>query len=773
VNVLDFKLWRDIRGHAGLLFTVIATIAIGAGSFIGLLSAQRIDLKKVPLTALPRLARTPGIAAVESRVTFDVLLDMPNMVEPVTGRLISMPAQGFDRVINGVHLVRGSGFSDKRNEEVIVSESFAQAHHLEPGDRLEMILNRRLQSFVIVGMAISPEFIYTVQRFSGFAPDPMHFGILYVKDSHAREILGFKDAANQIVGQIVPGYEQDVDFLLEQVDQQLAPYGVFATTPRRLQASHRFISDEIRNLGNSATIMPSIFLLVAVLVLNVLMSRFAQGQRTIIGTLKAIGYSSRLIVEHYLSFGLVVGLAGGALGLLVGLGLAHFQMLLYKDLFHFPTLLFQGYPDLMLGGLGISIGFALLGTAKGVSEVLHLHAAEAMRPKPPDRGGAIVLERVQFLWKRLSFRTHIALRGMFRNHGRSLTAVVCAMLATAIMFTALSLYDSLSYLVDYQFERVNHSDIDLTLRDARNLGALYDVRNLPGVQRAEPVFAMAADLRLGRASRRVSITGLDREHQLTTPLDERDQPIAIPPTGLLLSEKLAELLAAKVGDRVELIPVLGQRLPREVPVAAIAREYMGANAYADIGYLSRLVNEPVITNHIQLTVETSRLNDLYAAVKHLPDVSGVTVRQQIKANIVGTLLRTMMITLAMVVLFAGLIAFGSILNASLIEIADRTRDISTFRVLGYRPLQVAGIFFRVNAVVFAAGLVLGVPVGYWMVLMIARVYNTEMFRMPVMLSGRVALLAMGLALGFTGIAQWFVYSQIRRLDWLEGIKVKE
>jgi putative ABC transport system permease protein len=792
MSTLDHKLGRDLRSNAGILCTVVAIIAVGIGAFTGLLSTQRIlrnsqsdyyrqyrfadfwiDLKKMPLTAVQQIAAISGVAAVEPRVVFDVILDMPAKPEPVTGRLISVPPRGFDRVINGVHLIRGSGFSDNRDEEVIIGEPFAQAQGLQPGDRLEMILNRRKESFVIVGTAISPEYIYVVQSYASLAPDPEHFGILYVKENYAREILGFKDAANELVGQLAPGHEQDVDLVLDQADRRLAPFGVLSAISRRLQPSNRFISDEIRSLGVTAMIMPSIFLFVAVLVLNVLMSRFAQSQRTIIGTLKAIGYSNWQIVEHYLSFGLIIGLAGGLVGIGLGLSIARGLIQLYVGFFQFPTFLYKVYPDLLLAGLLISIAFAVAGTAKGVWRVLQLHPAEAMRPRPPERGGAIVLERVQLLWKRLGFRTHIALRSLLRNYGRTLTAVICAMLAVAIIFAALSMHHAMYYLVDYQFERIRHSDVDLALRDARGLDALFEARRLPGVQYAEPVFALAADMRLGRAARRMSITGLVADHRLTTPLDDHMRPIEIPPAGLVISEKLAEVLEARAGDVLDLTPVLGPRLPRHVPVVSVVHEYMGLSAYADMGYLNRLMDEPPALNLIQLAVEPTRARDLYRAVKDLPDVSGVSVRSQMKVNIVNTILRTMIFSITLIVLFAGIIAFGSILNASLIEIADRTRDVSTFRVLGYRPLQVAGIFFRENALLFGVGLVLGIPFGYLMVHVIARVYNTELFRMPVIFSDRIVLLAAGYAFSFVLVAQWFVFRQIRRLDWLEGIKVKE
>jgi putative ABC transport system permease protein len=405
--------------------------------------------------------------------------------------------------------------------------------------------------------------------------------------------------------------------------------------------------------------------------------------------------------------------------------------------------------------------------------VLQLHPAEAMRPRPPERGGAIVLERIQPLWKRLGFRTHIALRSLFRNYGRTLTAIICAMLAVAIIFAALTMHHAMYYLVDYQFERIHHSDVDLVLRDARGQEALFEARRLPGVQYAEPVFGLAADIRLGRAARRMSITGLVADHRLTTPLDDRMRPIEIPPAGLVLSEKLAEVLGARAGDVLELTPVLGPRLPKQARVVSIGHEYMGLSAYADAGYLNRLMDEPPALNSLQLAVEPTRLRDLYRAIRELPDVSTVGVRSQTKVNIVQTILRSMIFSITLIVVFAGIIAFGSILNASLIEIADRTRDVSTFRVLGYRPLQVAGIFFRENVLIFGVGLVLGIPFGYLMVHIIARVYNTELFRMPVIFSGRIVLLAAGYALLFVLVAQWFVFRQIRKLDWLEGIKIKE
>ena len=173
---LDRKLLRELRRTPGLLLAIASIITIGVMMFVymrstfynlntaksqyyaqGRMADFWIDVKKAPLTAVRRVGELPGVAAIEPRVVFDVILDLPEVVRPLTGRLISMPADGWERTINGICLVRGSGFSHDRNEEVILGEEFAKEHQLSPGDRVDMILGGKHESFVIVGTAISPE----------------------------------------------------------------------------------------------------------------------------------------------------------------------------------------------------------------------------------------------------------------------------------------------------------------------------------------------------------------------------------------------------------------------------------------------------------------------------------------------------------------------------------------------------------------------------------------------------------------------------------------
>jgi putative ABC transport system permease protein len=431
------------------------------------------------------------------------------------------------------------------------------------------------------------------------------------------------------------------------------------------------------------------------------------------------------------------------------------------------------YPRLWGLGIAISVLFAVAGTAKGVWKVLRLHPAEAMRPRPPERGSAMFLERFGGLWRRLSFRTHIALRSLARNPGRTATGVIACTLAGAIIMTGLIMRDSVWFMVDFQFDYVAHSDVDVGLRDERSLEALAEAQALPGVDYAEPVLGLVCDVRHGTQARRMSVTGLWPGRRLLTPMREDLRAIAIPEDGVVLSRKLAEILGAGVGDRLELRPVRGRRETVAVPVRSVVDSFLGLDCYADLRYLSGLVGEYEAMNSVQMLVDPSRRNELYAALKQLPNIQSVSVRANARANIQDTLVRSLNFSLSILIGFAGVIALGSMLNAALIEIADRTRDIATFRVLGYDAGAIAGIFLRQAGILLVVGLVLAMPVAYVLVHLLALAYNTELFRLPVLIRPGTVLMSCAVMAVFAAVSQFVVYRQVRGLDWLEGIKIKE
>jgi putative ABC transport system permease protein len=637
-----------------------------------------------------------------------------------------------------------------------------------------VLLDGRRQRLYVVGTAISSEFVYQLAPGS-FIPEPGNYGTLYVKERFAAETLDYDGACNEIVGLLTPGARERPDAVLDEIERRLEPYGVFTTTPRRLQGSHQIVSDEIAQLRVTAVVLPAIFLAVAALVLNILMSRLAEQQRTTVGTLKAIGYSDRRLLRHYLSYGTVVGAAGGLVGAGAGYGLAQGMTEMYRFYFELPRLENRVIAGVYLAGVALAVAFAVLGTLRGVRAIVRLAPAEAMRARPPARGGAIALERFGRLWRRLGFRWQIALRSVWRSRWRTLASVFAAAMGSMLLLTTFFFMRSIDVLLEFQFEKVLRSDVDVAFRDECDGGALLEARRLPGVDHAEPLLLVPCEFGRGHRTKRAGILGVRADARLTVPHDRSGRRVPIPEQGLLMSRTLARLLDVEAGETVTVTPIRGLRRPTPVPVRRIVDGYLGMDTYADYDWLNRLVGERDAVSSVQL--ETRRGVEprlaLLRELKRLPAVQGFSDIRRTKANLVETLFDWMYYSVGVLVGLAAVIFFGSILTTSLIALAEREREVATLLVLGYERRQVGGIFLRESMLTNVVGAVLGLPLGYWLCFVVVLANQREAYRLPMVATPGSAALTVAFAVLFTWTAHRLVQRAIDRLDWLEAINAKE
>ena len=792
MSVLDRKLARELRTSGGLLAAITSIMAVGVACYVALgfsyenlASAKReyyaqcrmadfaVEVKKAPLAELAALEKLPGVLEIRSRIQFFATVNLERVEEPLNGIVLSLPDRR-EPVINDIVLRRGGYFTAVRDNEVIVNDAFARRQGLYPGQWVHLLLNNRRQELFIVGTAVSSEFTYLVGP-GAITPDPEHLGVFYLKQSFAEDIFDFDGAANQILGRLAPNVRERPEEVLRMAELHLAPYGVFTTVPQKEQPSNRFLTNEIQGLEAFGVIDPAIFLSVAALVLNVLMTRLTEQQRVVVGTLKALGYLDRQVFAHFLKFGLAVGLLSGVLGAGLGYWISGGMTALYRKFFEFPMLETRFYADTFAKGMAISLVCSLLGSVHGARAVLKLEPAEAMRPKPPARGGAIWLERFRGLWSRLSFGWRMTLRNVVRHRFRTAAGMFAAAMGASLMVNALMLVDETHYMIDFQFNQVQHSDIDLAFKDERGAAALDEARRLPGVDYAEPVFDVACTFVNGSQLRKGGITGLDPRARLTIPRDAAGRPLRIPSAGLTMNRKMAELLHLEHGDTVTIHPVKGLRQPHEVPVAEINDAYLGLAVYADIHYLSRLVREEFAVTGVQLSVNPTREArlELFRELKRLPALQAVTSRADTIANVVDTLVKNQQVFIFLLVMFAGVIFFDSVLNSSLIGLAEREREVATLLVLGYTERQVGGLFLRESLLVNTLGTLVGLPLGYLLNVGIAIAYDTEMFRIPVTDPRMIFLESLAIGTAFALAAHAVVQRTIWRMNWLEALKTKE
>jgi len=520
--------------------------------------------------------------------------------------------------------------------------------------------------------------------------------------------------------------------------------------------------------------MPTTFLVVAALVLNVLIGRLVAQQRTVIGTLKALGYSSGSVTRHYLAYGAVIGSAGGVAGLLLGWGIQVGLVMLYRQFYTLPSIEAHPYPDILFLGFSISVAVAVLGTIRGVRFAAGLAPAEAMRPPPPEKGGKVLPERIPAFWQPLPFRWKMILRAVFRNPFRSLVSALASTISTALIVMALCNVDALIYLMNYQFEKVSHEDSSVSLRDPKGRRSVAELGTLPSVSTTEPQLSVTCDVSNGPYRKRMGVTGLPPRNRLCTPLDRDGRPIVVPEAGLVLSKKLAEILHARPGDSVRLRPLIARRQEVTAPVVGTVDTFLGLSAYADIGYLSRLLGESWVANVILSdSFAGSRRATFMNALKERPSVMGIGERTRSLTQMEETFGRNMGMMISIMVLFAGLIAFGSVLNAALVSLSERQREVGTLRVLGYTPRQVSAIFSGESYLLNVAGIALGLCAGIGMAHLLSRAYNTELYRFPVVIYPSRLAISAAIMLVFITLAQFIVYRLIRKLEWLEVLKIRE
>ena len=275
---LDRKAVRNLLQMKGQFLAIALVIACGVAAFVMSLSTlstlkrnqaeyyaryRFADLfarvTRAPVTVIERISEIPGVAKAVPRILSDVTLDLEDLPEPAIGRLISIPENELPG-LNGLHLRMGRYIEPNRSGEVIVSEAFADAHSLKPGDSLRAVLNGRERTLSIVGVAISPEFIFQIRE-GDVLPDDKRFGVLWMGQTDLAAAFDMQGAFNNLAVSVSSAANQRE--IIRQIDLILEPYGCLGAYDRDDHSSHRYIRDEMAQLRSMARVGPSIFLSVA------------------------------------------------------------------------------------------------------------------------------------------------------------------------------------------------------------------------------------------------------------------------------------------------------------------------------------------------------------------------------------------------------------------------------------------------------------------------------------------------------------------------------
>lgn len=726
------------------------------------------SLKRAPLSLEARIAAIPGVDAVETRVVAEVTLDVPGMAEPATGRLVSLPERGRPR-LNDLVLRRGRWIDPTRPDEALVSEMFAEAHGFEPGDRVGAIINGRRRWLAIVGVALSPEYVYAI-RPGEMVPDKRQFGIFWMDRRALGSAFDMEGGFNDVALDVSRG--ASVAEVIAALDRLLEPYGGRGAIPRSLQISEWTLDNELKQLQTFGFLIPFIFLGVAAFILNVALARALALQRQQIAALKALGYANLQLAWHYIKWGLVIAGIGALAGVGLGAWLGSYLITIYNQFFRFPALDYHLSGGVAVASFVGSLVVAALGAQSAVRRAVRIPPAEAMRPEPPARYRRSVLERPTRRF-RPTLVTRMVLRNLERQPVRTSISVLGVAFAVAVLFVGLAFIDVMDVLMHQQFDVAMRQDATISFVEPRDGSAVYAVERLPGVLDVEPMRNVPVRLRAGNRSRTLAITGLPEDPRLNRVVDREGRPVPLPPGGLVLSKMLADILGVAAGDSLQVEVLEGSRPVRQVPIAATVDDSMGLQAYMRIDSVRRLMREGDTVSGAAVTLDPAADQRFYRSVKAVPAVAAVSLRQVMLQNFRDTLAQNMNLQIFFNVFFAGIIAFGVVYNSARVSLSERERELASLRVLGFTRAEISLILLGELAVVTLAALPVGGAIGYALGVLIMIGFNNEVYRLSFTATPSTMAWAFLIVIAAAFLSGLVVRRRLDRLDLVGVLKTRE
>lgn len=780
MTALQTKLWRDLTRLRAQVITIAVVVAIGVAGFVGMFAVhdslkssrdafyrdnRLADLfagvKRAPVSLGERIEAIPGVAQVQLTVAYDAQVDLPGVLQPVTGRFIGLDLSRVHAGRQGLNALtlRAGRWPERDGQlEALVSDRFAAARNLKPGDVVHAIFNGRLERVHLVGTAVSPEYVFASQ---GGAPDDTSFGIWWIDGQRMTEAFDMQGAFNQVSLRLHGGVaEQPV---LTALDRLLEPYGSVGAVGRDRQLSTKIVSDELSQLKVMGTVLPSIFLAVAMFILNVVLSRQVATQRSQIAALKALGYSDEAIAWHYIQLALVIA----GLGVVAGLGLSQLigrgMLSLYDEVFRFNRLAYATDAGLVLLSALIAALAAAAGTWTAIHAVVRLRPAQAMLPPAPPAYTATLMERLG-LGRFLSTGARMVVRNLERRPLRAAFTVTGISLAVALQISGAFWLDAIDHIVDVQFRQVQQGDVLVNFHRPVPVDAVSDLQRLPGVIDAEVYRTESVKISLRGTTKDTAVMALRGNARLMRLVDEHRGALSLPPDGVVLSALLANELGARVGDRVQIRFRLWSQRTVDVTVVDIAHTMFGQLLYMNLDTLNRLAGDGDGVADAALQVDPQAMDAFWSAVKTAPLINSVFDKASTMAEFNHRTQRNMGVFSGILTLFAVAMAVGIIYNAARISLSERAWELASLRVLGMTRAEVS---------VLLLALPIGALLGWGLASLMMRLMSSDAIDFPVVIEPSTYASAALIVLAAGVVSALLVRRQIDRLDLVSVLKVRE
>ena len=779
---IDIMLVRMI-GHSKSQFAAVLTIIIIGIATYAALNMTAVNMNNtvetyykeksfpdlflqtasVPGQEVEQLGEIEGVRAVLGRIVIDLPMITDNENERVNLRLIT--TTGEDE-LNRSTLLKGKLISDSDDEAMLIQQ-FANARGIEPGDEIRIQIGGVQRRLEVVGIVANPEYIYLMENAQSIMPDEKNFGVCYVTEEFGQQATGLTGSFNEVL----IGYEENADeeALIDDVEDALDVYGIKQTIKKKDQFSSAIVDQELTQLGTMANTIPILFLLVAGLILMMMLSRLVKRDRIKIGVLKAMGYRNGQVLLHYVKYALLAGISGGLIGSILGMALAGGLTRMYLGYFNIPLLRVDFYYSYLGYSMLLSAGFCALSGILGARGVLKIAPADAMRSDAPKAGKRILLERIPFFWKRLSFSNKMVSKNLFRNKKRTLFVLTGVSLTYAMLLYTATMPSVIDQMMNEHFTEFQKMDYNITFANPVPHHAVRDMEHLIDADYVEGKLEYPFELTNGNKKQAVNVIGLAEDTSFYNFRDKSGEAVSIPSRGMLISDNLSKALAVEKGDLVLVKSYIPGREDVYLQVKGVIRQTLGMNAYMNIDSMGSVLLEKKVINGVYADSKDPLINEKLIRASNVATIMSV---EKIR-SIYDEYMTMMILSIGTMIIFSGILGFCIVYNATIVSLGEREMEFSSLRVLGFSKMEIFFMIVRENGIIMILGILFGIPAGKIMSVYSSQAFSTDLYSIEMNPTISAMAAACIYTMGFVLLAQLATYWKIRKLDFLQALKNRE
>ncbi|WP_291516053.1 ABC transporter permease [Bdellovibrio sp. ArHS] len=785
MKALSRKLQRDISSLRIQIITMAVLLACGTAilvaswsSYVTLKKAQTIyyeqyhfpdvfaELVKAPKSVVESLKNIQGIDHFEDRIILDALIDLPDLQEPAVGRLISFTEYS---VLNKIHLKKGRFPEPGTIPEVIVHESFASAHRIQPGGQISLQIKGQKKIFKVSGIGISPEYVYALSPLVPF-PDDLHFGILWVDKKELSRLGDMQDSFNNIVASVKK--TDDVDSVRLKIDQLLAVYGSTGSYDRSKQISNMFIEDEIRQQRSMSIVVPAIFIIVSTFILYTVLSRLISLHRAQIATLKSLGYTSFSLALYYLKLVSIILFLGIVPALVFAYGIGQWYAYLYARYFHFPSIDFSLSPQAVV--IGTLAGFLPGWIASSISlfKVFTLQPAEAMRPPAPAKFSQSVFEK----WQLLQFKdiqTKMILRNVLAKPWRTFLSILGVSAAIGILINGSFWTDMVDFMVQRQFRESSHEDMEISFLHPRKEDVIQELARIKGVYLIEGLRTAPVKMTYKNIEKITVINSRENADSLRPMIDKEGMHLQPKENQVILSQYFNKKYGIKVGDTVYFELTDRSKPKFSAVVGGFIEDVVGASVYANKSDLHRWLSEQPNINTVYLKVDPRWNNEVYIKLKEFPEVASIGVRKLLLESFTKNLSDMIQTFTVVLVLFAMTISAAVLFNMARITLSEKSWELASMRIMGFDIPETFRVLYLELGFQVLAALFPGLALGYGLSYLSTVWIHTDTFSFPLVINTETYAKAIVTIVIIYAVTGFFLYKKVRSLSMAEALKVRD